>query len=74
MSALKRIFFAVMIVLFSTFIFSCSQKNYGHAHNSKRTMSASTVNPVSTKKAPVEKKYVLPNKKKRILGQQKPRI
>jgi hypothetical protein len=75
MNTVKKIAFAAIAVLFLTTVFSCSQKNYGYAHNkSKQQVSASTVNPVTTKNNPVEKKYILPNKKKRILGQQKPRI
>jgi len=74
MSILKRIFFAVLLVIFSATVFSCSQKNYGYTHKSKYKTFSSTNKPVLTKNNPVEKKYILPNKKKRILGSQKPRI
>ena len=74
MSALKKIFFAILIVIFSATAFSCSKKNFGHAGKSQYKSSSSTNKPVLTKNNPVEKKYILPNKKKRILGTQKPRI
>ena len=69
MKVIAKIIVVVMVIAFMAPLSSCSKKTY----SSKRT-SSSTIDPVTRKSEPVRKTYVVPAKKKKILGQNKPRI
>ena len=70
MKVLYKVLVAVLIVTFAASFSSCSKKTYG----SKSKNSASSIDPVTTKNEPVRKNYIIPGKKKKILGTQKTRI
>ena len=69
----KLVFFAVVIVLTIT-LTNCSKNNFSHKYQAKSRGSAASIDPVTKKSAPVRKNYIVPGKRKRILGQEKPRI
>jgi len=71
MKILYKILIAVLIVSFTATFSSCSKNSY--AHKSKRRNS-STIDPVTQKQEPVRKHYIVPNKKKKILGSEKSKI
>lgn len=71
MKVLYKILAAFLIVAFTASFSSCSKK--GYAHKSKRHSSA-TIDPVTQKNEPVRKKYIVPDKKKKILGTEKSKI
>ncbi|MEJ2594939.1 MAG: hypothetical protein P8100_07395 [bacterium] len=71
MKVLYKILAAFLIVAFTVSFSSCSKK--GYAHKSKRH-SSSTIDPVTQKNEPVRKKYIVPDKKKKILGTEKSKI
>ena len=68
MKLIVRISFVVIIFLAIVSSSSCSKKSYpANTGRSKRHVVA-TASPVSPKKEPVRKHYIIPNKRKRILG------
>jgi hypothetical protein len=73
MKALIRLFTIVLFISFSFTAMSCAKDNYKHNYKSKRQGSSTSTLSVEQKKTPVRKNYIIPNKKKRILGQQTPR-
>jgi hypothetical protein len=74
MKVLLRIATFVIIVSLALPFASCSKKGYGGKSYAKRNTSSPTIDPVSRKSEPVRKTYLIPAKKKRILGQNKPKI
>ena len=68
MKFLVRLLF-VAVVLFSIVSLSaCAKKSYP-AHTGKhKTRTIASVDPATPKKAPLRKHYIIPKKKKRILG------
>ena len=71
MKVLYKVLVAVLIVTFAASFSSCSKKSY--ASKSKKN-SASSIDPVTSKNEPVRKNYIIPGKKKKILGTQKTKI
>ena len=69
MKVFAKIIVAVMVIAFMIPMSSCSKKTY-----SSRRSSSSTIDPVTRKSEPVRKTYMIPAKKKKILGQNKPKI
>jgi len=73
MKKIRKPVSVLLIVLAAVMISACSQntysskRNYGHA-------SVSNIDPVSHKKYPLKKNYIIPVKRKPILGLQKPKI
>lgn len=74
MKVFLKIAVAVLIIAFAAPFSSCSKKNYGSKSYAKRNTSSPTIDPVSRKSEPVRKTYVVPAKRKKILGQNKPKI
>jgi len=73
MESFKRPVTIILIVLSAALFSACSQSTYGHK-SSMRRASASHIDPVSQKKYPLRKNYIVPVKRKPILGLQKPKI
>ena len=59
----------VVTILFVFLLVSCSNKSYNHKYHHAYRTSAPSAYPISRKSTPVAKKYIVPNKKKAILGQ-----
>jgi len=65
--------FVLAIVLITAVSFTgCSKKTYSHNFHAKSRATASSIDPVTPKDEPVRKKYIVPRKDKKILGQEKP--
>ena len=60
----------VFLVSISFTAISCAKDNYKHNYKQKRQGSSTSAYAVETKKTPVRKNFIIPNKKKKILGQQ----
>lgn len=73
MKALIRLFAIAFFISFSLTALSCSKDNYRHNYKSKRLSASTSTMAVVTKKKPVKKNFIIPKKKKRILGQQTPK-
>lgn len=71
MKVLSKILLAVFFVSLVLTFSSCSKNTYSHNYNKKRNSGSSTIDPVSQKSEPIRKNYIVPGKRKRILGQQK---
>lgn len=65
-----KVFIPIIVLVLAFAATSCSKSTASHNYNARR--SQSTINPVSTKKTPVRKKYIIKNKRRNILGQKKP--
>ncbi len=68
MKLIVRLFFVVVIAVSVISLSSCSKRSYpSHASNKKyhNTVTASAATP---KKEPLRKKYIVPNKRRRVLG------
>ena len=74
MKIFLKIILAVFIVAFAFSFTSCSKNNYSHNYNKKRNSGSPTIDPVTQKSAPLRKNYIVPSKRKSILGQQKSKI
>lgn len=74
MKALIRLFTIALFISFSITAMSCAKDNYKHNYKSKRQGSSSSTLAAEPKKTPVRKNFLIPNKKKKILGQQKPKV
>ena len=74
MGILKKLVFFVIVILFTVSLSNCSKNNFSHNYQAKSRGSSPTIDPTSRKTTPVRKKYVVKGGKKRILGQEKPRI
>ncbi|OQX75983.1 MAG: hypothetical protein B6D64_10720 [Bacteroidetes bacterium 4484_276] len=73
MERLKRPVIIILIVISAALFTACSQNTY----NTRRTYghaSAPHIDPVSHKKYPLRKNYIVPVKRKEILGLKKPKI
>jgi len=73
MAALQKIIYVLFIMLISASFSACSQNTYGHKRNT-RHVSASHIDPVSRKQEPLRKTFIVPVKRKRVLGLEKPKI
>jgi hypothetical protein len=63
-----RLFFITVIAISVVSLSSCSKRSYpGHASN-KKYHNTVTANAATPKKAPLRKKYIVPNKRRRVLG------
>jgi hypothetical protein len=74
MKSFLKIILAVFIIAFGFSLSSCSKNNFSHNYNKKRHSSAPTIDPVAHKSKPLRKTFIVPEKKKPILGQQKSKI
>gem|GEM_PF-3334249 len=73
MAALQKIIYVLFIVLISASFSACSQNTYAHKHNTRHA-STSRIDPVSRKQEPLMKRFIVPVKRRKILGQEKPKI
>ncbi len=73
MKSVRKPVLAIVIVLTAVLFSACSQSTYSHK-GSMRRASASHIDPVSQKKYPLRKNYIVPVKRKPILGLKKPKI
>lgn len=72
---MKTFLKAVFVILIASSMVitpSCSKKNQSFNHQARKNASASSYDPVSRKHYPPRKKYIVPGKKKTILGHEKP--
>jgi len=74
MKVLSKIILAVFLISLAMTFSSCSKKSYSHNYNKKRGSSSSTIDPVSQKSDPIRKNYIVPDKRKKVLGQEKSKI
>ena len=74
MKAIVKILLAVFIVGSVASLSSCSKNNYSHNYKKRRHSSSPTIDPVAQKSKPLRKTFVVPDKKKPILGQKKVKI
>ena len=72
MKALVKIVILILTISFSLANTSCSKKNHGFNYKSDPKRGASSYDPAATKHNPVRKKYIVNNKRKTILGHEKP--
>jgi hypothetical protein len=73
MKVFIRLFTIALFISFSITAMSCAKDNYKHNYKSKRQGASTSSLASETKKQPVRKNYIIPDKKKKILGQQKPK-
>jgi len=72
MKALVKIALLLLTISFSLSSTSCSKKNHGFKYSSDPKHGATSYDPVATKHQPIRKKYIVNNKRKAILGHEKP--
>lgn len=72
MKAIVKIVLLILTISFSLSNISCSKKSHGFNYKSDPKRGASSYDPAATKHEPVRKKYVVSNKRKTILGHEKP--
>jgi uncharacterized lipoprotein YehR (DUF1307 family) len=72
MKALVKITLILLTISFSLSSSSCSKKNHGFKYSSDVKRSGTSYDPVATKHQPIRKKYIVNNKRKTILGHEKP--
>ena len=72
MKALVKIIILVLTISFSLSNTSCSKKNHGYKYSAEPKHGASSYDPAATKHKPVRKKFIINNKRKTILGHEKP--
>jgi uncharacterized lipoprotein YehR (DUF1307 family) len=66
----KKFFIPIIVLVIAFAMLSCSKNTVSHNYNARR--NTSSIDPVSTKTTPVRKKYIIKNKRRKILGQKKP--
>jgi len=73
-----KVFFKFVIGVFiisTAFILaSCTKSNYPHSFHKKSSRSTSSALAVESKNKPPTKNFIIPQKKKKILGQKTPKI
>ena len=69
-----KLFTIIVFVSFSITAMSCAKDNYKHNYKSKRTAQSTSNLSVQSKKQPVRKNFIIPDKKKKSLGQETPKI
>jgi len=74
MKTFLKIVAAVLIISSTVTFTSCSKSTYGHKYHAKSRGSSSTIDPLSRKSQPVRKKYIINNKRRRILGNETPSV
>lgn len=74
MGILKKLVFLVVVIVFTITLSNCSKNNFSHNYQAKSKGSAASIDPVTKKGTPVRKNYIISGKKKKILGQQNPKI
>ena len=74
MKELSRLFTIVLFITFSFSAVSCAKDNYTHNYKQKRQGASTSTLAIETKNKPVRKNFVIPDKKKKILGQKKPKV
>ncbi|MCF6170413.1 MAG: hypothetical protein L3J66_05470 [Bacteroidales bacterium] len=72
MKTFLKVVVAILIVSSAGIFTSCSKSTYTHKYSTKSRGSASTINPAARKSEPVRKNYVINNKRRKILGNEKP--
>lgn len=73
MKVFIRLFTIALFISFSITATSCAKDNYKHNYKSKRQGASTSTLSVEMKSKPVRKNYIIPDKKKKILGQQTPK-
>jgi hypothetical protein len=74
MKVSSKIALVVLVIAFAVPFSSCSKKTFGGKNYASRNTASPTIDPVTKKSEPVRKNYVIPGKRKKILGQNKPKI
>jgi len=74
MKTFLKIVAAVLIVSSTVTFTSCSKSSYSHQFHAKSRGSSTSIDPLSRKSQPVRKKYIINNKRRRILGNETPSI
>ncbi len=68
MKFLVRFLFVVVITLSIVSLSSCAKKSYPAYTGKHKSHVAASIDPATPKKQPLRKHYIIPNKKKKILG------
>ncbi|RLD87465.1 MAG: hypothetical protein DRJ09_10245 [Bacteroidetes bacterium] len=68
MKLLVRMLFVVVIVLAIVSLSSCAKKSYPAYTGKQKNRTVASANPAAPKKEPLRKHYIVPKKKKKILG------
>lgn len=74
MKSIVKILLAVFVLGLAVSFTSCSKNNFSHNYNKRRHSNAPTIDPVAQKSKPLRKTFVVPEKRKPILGQKKVKI
>ncbi len=72
MKPLIKLLIIFLTISFSISSTSCSKKNHGYKYSNGPKYGASSYDPVARKDHPVRKKYIINNKRRNILGHEKP--
>ena len=68
MKFLVRLSFVVVIAIGIMSLSSCTKKSYPSATGKYKRHTVASADPATPKKEPLRKHYIIPNKRKRILG------
>ncbi len=68
MKFLVRFSFVVVIAFAIVSLSSCTKKSYPAQTGKHKSHTVASANPATPKKAPIRKHYIIPKKKKKILG------
>jgi len=68
MKLLVRLSFVIILAFSVISLSSCSKKSYPNHAGKKKSHSTVTASAASQKKDPLRKKYIVPNKRRRVLG------
>jgi uncharacterized lipoprotein YehR (DUF1307 family) len=71
---LNKAFLLITVFVFAIAFASCSKKTYTHTYKAKSRASSSAIDPITPKNEPVRKNYIVPKKRKKILGLEKPKL
>jgi hypothetical protein len=72
MKTLVKITLLFLTITFSLSNTSCSKKSHSFKYSSDPKHGATSYDPVATKHQPIRKQYIVNNKRKTILGHEKP--
>jgi len=70
---LNKTFLFILVFAIAFAFASCSKKTFTHTQKAKSRASSSAIDPVTPKSEPVRKNYIVPNKRKKVLGQEIPK-
>jgi len=68
MKLLVRLSFVIVLALSIISFSSCSKKSYPNHAGKRKSHSTVTASAATHKKDPLRKKYIVPNKRRRVLG------